>query len=61
MATQKNQAVRLGRVDSSNGDSGGDDIYEVDIFGLLVEELDDGTNIKIDSLNSEDGEILIRD
>lgn len=56
MATQKNQAVRLGRVDSSEGD-----IYEIDIFGLLVEELDDGTNIKIDSSTSEDGQILNRD
>ena len=53
MATTKNQAVRLGRVTSADGD-----LY---IFGLLVEELEDGTPLKIDSRDNESGDYLRRD
>ena len=53
MATTKNQAVRLGRAKSADGD-----IY---IFGLLVEELEDGTPLKIDSRDNESGDYLRRD
>ena len=56
MATTKNQAVRLGRVNSSDGD-----IYEIDLFGLLVEELEEDTPLKIDSKDSESGDYLRRD
>ena len=53
MATTKNQAVRLGRVTSADGD-----LY---LFGLLVEELEDGTPLKIDSRDNENGDYLRRD
>ncbi len=56
MATTKNQAVRLGRVNSADGD-----IYEIDLFGLLVEELEEDTPLKIDSRDSESGDYLRRD
>ena len=56
MATTKNHAVRLGRVNSADGD-----IYEIDLFGLLVEELEEDTPLKIDSRDSESGDYLRRD
>lgn len=54
MATTKNQAVRLGRVESSSD--------ELNLYGLLVEEIIDGdVNLKIDVKDDESGDVLRRD
>ena len=56
MGTTKNQAIRKGRVTSTSGD-----IYEFDIDGLLVEELEVSTPLKMDSAENEDGETIRRE
>ncbi len=56
MATTKNQAVRMGRTNSSD-----EDIFEFQIDGLLAEQFDDKVYIKTDSFENEDGEFLKRE
>lgn len=55
MGTTKNQAIRKGRVNSTEGD-----LYEL-ADGLLVEELEASTPLKMDSAENENGEIIRRE
>lgn len=55
MGTTKNQAIRKGRVNSTEGD-----LYEL-ADGLLVEELEASTPLKMDSVENENGEIIRRE
>jgi len=56
MATTKNQAVRMGRTNSSD-----EGFFEFWIDGLLAEQFDDKVYIKTDSFENEDGEFLKRE
>ena len=56
MATTKNQAVRMGRKISSHAG-----FFELGIDGLLAEQFEDRVQVKMDSLENEDGEILKRE
>lgn len=56
MATTKNQAVRMGRKISSHAG-----FFELGIDGLLAEQFENRVQVKMDSLENEDGEILKRE